>query len=238
MTKQEREMIAAIGGSLGSAAALLQEAAKEPVKATSESKTVEEKLDCCGQKPVDCQCSAQFPEGMFPPVVKDDPVYRRPKVVECKEVKVKAKPPVRRKDSPHVGGAKGGVRYEWSNGLPINYLTLNESGRGSNVKGLVFTPENTLIIEDYVQYKGRDGEVVKYGVSLVNKAWQKGRTTVVVFPVGNTLKGKRYVQEKNAAKLNGDIIEFKAEHLGMLQVMFRGATEANGLLANLGAALS
>ena len=228
MTKQEREMIATIGSSLGSAAALLQAAAKEPVKAASESKTVE----------------AQFPEGMFPPVVKDDPAYRRPKVVECKEVKVKAetKPPVKKAERPvgfkDTSKSKGGVRCEWKNGLPINYLTLNESGRGSNVKELVFTPENTLIVEDYVQFKSSDGEVVKYGVSLVNKAWQKGRTTVVVFPVGNTLKGKRYVQEKNAAKLNGDIIEFKAEHLGMLQVMFRGASESNGLLANLGAALS
>lgn len=213
MTKQEREMIAAISGSLGSAAALLQEAAKEPVIARSES-----------------------------------PV-QQPVVVECKEVKAETKPPVKKTDGPvgfkdttekrvHVGGAKGGVRYEWSNGLPINYLTLNTEGRGSNVKELVFTPENTLIVEDYVQYKSSEGPVVKYGISLVNKAWQKGRTTVVVFPVGNTLKGRRYVQEKNAAKLNGDILEFKAEHLGMLQVMFRGATEANGLLANLGAALS
>lgn len=209
MTKQEREMIAAIGGSLGSAAALLQEAAKEPVKATSESSPVK-----------------GIPAEVFTPI-------QRPKVVECKQVKAE-----RQVGFKDTSKSKGGVRCEWSNGLPVNYLTLNESGRGSNVKELVFTPENTLIVEDYVQYKGRDGEVVKYGISLVNKAWQKGRTTVVVFPVGNTLKGKRYVQEKNAAKLNGDIIEFKAEHLGMLQVMFRGASEANGLLANLGAALS
>lgn len=216
MTKQERQMVAAAADAAGSAAALLAAVAATPVKAASESSPVK-----------------GVPAEVFTPV-------QRPKVVECKEVKAEppAKPPVRRKDNPHVGGVKGGVRYEWKNGLPINYLTLNESGRGSNVKELVFTTENTLIVEDYVQYKGRDGEVVKYGVSLVNKAWQKGRTTVVVFPVGNTLKGKRYVQEKNAAKLNSGIIEFKAEHLGMLQVMFRGATESNGLLANLGAALS
>lgn len=209
MTKQEREMIAAISGSLGSAAALLQEAAKEPVIARSESSPVK-----------------GIPAEVFTPV-------QRPKVVECKEVpvvvetkEVKAKPP---KAKP----VKGGVRCEWSSGIPTNYLTLNESGRGSNVKELVFTPENTLIVEDYVCYKSGDGSVVKYGVSMVCKTWQKGRKTIVVFPVGNTLKGKRYVQEKNAAKLNGDIIEFKAEHLGMLQVMFRGATEANKLLASL-----
>lgn len=228
MTKQEREMIAAIGGSLGSAAALLQQAAKEPVKAASESSPVEAKLECCGQHPLPAKATV--------------PTEKVTIKAECKPPVKKAERPVGFKDTTekrvHVGGAKGGVRYEWSNGLPINYLTLNESGRGSNVKQLVFTPENTLIVEDYVQYKSSEGEVVKYGISLVNKAWQKGRTTVVVFPVGNTLKGKRYVQEKNAAKLNGDIIEFKAEHLGMLQVMFRGATEANGLLANLGAALS
>ena len=81
MTKQEREMIATIGSSLGSAAALLQAAAKEPVKATSYLR----------------QWRHSFLKGMFPPVVKDDPAYRRPKVVECKEVKVKAetKPPVK-----------------------------------------------------------------------------------------------------------------------------------------------
>ena len=60
---------------------------------------------------------------------------------------------------------------------------------------LVFTPENTLIVEDYVQFKSSDGGG-QVQVSLVNKAWQKGRTTVVVFPVGNTLKGKRYVQRE------------------------------------------
>lgn len=227
MTKQEREMIAAIGGSLGSAAALLQQAAQEPVKATptTREKQQEENMPCCGQSPEKCLCSTPVPTK-----------------AECKPPVKKAERPVGFKDTTekriHVGGAKGGVRYEWKNGLPINYLTLNTEGRGSNGNQLVFTPENTLIVEDYVQYKGRDGEVVKYGVSLVSKAWQKGRTTVVVFPVGKALKGKRYVQEKNAGKLNGDIIEFKAEHLGMLQVMFRGATEANGLLANLGAALS
>lgn len=220
MTKQEREMIATIGSSLGSAAALLQAAAKEPVKAASESKTVEQ-----------------------------------PVTVETKEVKVKAecKPPVKRtkgpigftdtterkKDSPHVGGSTGGVRYEWKNNLPINYLTLNKEGRGSNRRDLVFTKDNTLIVEDYVQYKSGDGEVVKYGISLVHQEWHKGcPMSVVVFPVGNSLKGKRYVQEKNAGKLNSGIIEFKAEQLGMLQVMFRGASESNGLLANLGAALS
>lgn len=216
MTKQEREMIAAISGSLGSAAALLQEAAKEPVKAESESKTVEQ-----------------------------------PVAVETEEVKVKAecKPPVKRTKGPigftdttekrvHVGGAKGGVRYEWKNGLPINYLTLNEGSRGSNMRDLVFTTDNTLIVEDYVGYKNGDSEVVKYGVSLVTKAWGRQETTVVVFPVGNTLRGKRYRQEKNAAKLNSDIIEFKAEHLGMLQVMFRGEASSTELLGNLAAALS